>query len=189
MSRWSLLIFRSVGQRSRSKVMLGKGGISVSQTSIFSQCTSLALKFSSDLKTSNVKRSRTGVSLDITHQSLPTYEIDIPVNVYLTHEYRYRNMKELSVIAFPQCTYTQTYIWPWNGKWKVNNTGCKWVVFIKTFISSMKEELSSVVFLQRTQKQIWFWPWKLKCLRSTTKVMMNRARQDLHVMYERVHHQ
>ena len=35
MSRWSLLIFRSVGQRSRSKVMLGKGGISVSQTSIF----------------------------------------------------------------------------------------------------------------------------------------------------------
>ena len=41
MSRWTLLIFRSVGQRSRSKVMpilymLGKGGISVLQTSIFS---------------------------------------------------------------------------------------------------------------------------------------------------------
>ena len=40
MSRWPLLIFRSVGQRSRSKVMsilymLGKGGISVLQTSIF----------------------------------------------------------------------------------------------------------------------------------------------------------
>ena len=36
MSRWSLFIFRSVGQRSRSNVnILGKGGISVLQTSIF----------------------------------------------------------------------------------------------------------------------------------------------------------
>ena len=40
MSRWPLSIFRSVGQRSSSKVKpildkLGKGGISVSQTSIF----------------------------------------------------------------------------------------------------------------------------------------------------------
>ena len=40
MSRWPLLIFRSVDQRSRSKVMpilymLGKGGISVLQTFIF----------------------------------------------------------------------------------------------------------------------------------------------------------
>ena len=40
MNRWSLLTFRSVGQRSRSKVkptlhMLGKGGICVLQTAIF----------------------------------------------------------------------------------------------------------------------------------------------------------
>ena len=43
MSTWPLLIFRSVGQRSVSKVkpilyMLGKGGISVLQTAIFHIC-------------------------------------------------------------------------------------------------------------------------------------------------------
>ena len=48
MSTWPLLIFRSVGQRSLSKVkpflyMLGKGGISVLQTAIFSDLTPLGL--------------------------------------------------------------------------------------------------------------------------------------------------
>ena len=53
MSRWYVLIFRSAGERSRSKVkpildMLGKGGISVSQTSIFDCCVACTSEFYSD---------------------------------------------------------------------------------------------------------------------------------------------